>query len=208
MSRQGELFLASKRPATAPPVATQAPSLSQQQLLTWQNRIRNHQLPLFAQQVPDGAKQDGQRQLIFAELGPIGLDPHSQASALNPLSLHAHPLSFWRWPSAPHQGAAIYVVMDRPSSVGTSLLLYVGETGRADQRWKGAHDCKGYLAAYSEALATAGLESNLSIRFWCDVPSSMKPRRALELALIQRWLPPFNKETRNHWTTPFTADTL
>jgi hypothetical protein len=28
----------------------------------------------------------------------------------------------------------------------------------------------------------------------------------LEQALIQRWKPPFNKETRGRWSTPFTAD--
>jgi hypothetical protein len=37
------------------------------------------------------------------------------------------------------------------------------------------------------------------------VPAQVKPRRALEQALIQRWLPPFNKETRARWATPFTA---
>ena len=84
--------------------------------------------------------------------------------------------------------------------------LYVGETGRADRRWKGDHDCKRYLAAYGEALRKAGLPMALSIRFWCDVPTATGPRRALEQALIRRWLPPFNKETRERWATPFTAD--
>jgi len=96
--------------------------------------------------------------------------------------------------------------MDRPARLTVPLLLYVGETGRADRRWKGDHDCKHYLAAYTEALARAGLEARLSIRFWCDVPTAVSPRRALEQALIRRWLPPFNKETRERWATPFTAD--
>jgi hypothetical protein len=38
------------------------------------------------------------------------------------------------------------------------------------------------------------------------VPEGIAPRRALEQALIRRWLPPFNKETRGRWTTPFTAE--
>ena len=38
----------------------------------------------------------------------------------------------------------------------------------------------------------------------CPPPSAR--RRALEQALIQRWLPPFNKETRSRWATPFQAD--
>jgi hypothetical protein len=97
-------------------------------------------------------------------------------------------------------------VVDQPSHASSPLLLYVGETGRADQRWKGEHDCKSYLAAYSEALLKANLSLQLSIRFWLDVPAQVKPRRALEQALIQRWWPPFNKETRARWATPFTAE--
>ena len=96
--------------------------------------------------------------------------------------------------------------MDRPADLNTPLLLYVGETIAADRRWKGEHDCKAYLAAYAEALAKAGLTSQLSIRFWSDVPESTKARRQLEQQLIQRWLPPFNKETRARWSTPFTAE--
>ena len=61
------------------------------------------------------------------------------------------------------------------------------------------------LAAYGEALQQAGLDSQLSIRFWRDAPSLVRPRRALEQALIRHWLPPFNKETRGRWATPFTA---
>ena len=74
--------------------------------------------------------------------------------------------------------------------------------------WKGDHDCKSYLAAYSECLSKAGLSSRLGIRFWSDVPGLPRPRRALEQALIRLWLPPFNKETRGRWATPFTADPL
>ncbi|MFL0769968.1 MAG: GIY-YIG nuclease family protein, partial [Prochlorococcus sp.] len=72
--------------------------------------------------------------------------------------------------------------------------------------WKGAHDCKAYLAAYSEALNKVALTSQLSIRFWADVPTTTKARRQLEQQLIRLWLPPFNKETRERWATPFTAE--
>jgi hypothetical protein len=82
----------------------------------------------------------------------------------------------------------------------------VGETGQADRRWKGEHDCKSYLAAYGEALQQVGMGSQLSIRFWLDAPEAVKARRALEQALIRHWLPPFNKETRARWATPFTAE--
>ena len=46
----------------------------------------------------------------------------------------------------------------------------------------------------------------LSIRFWCDVPTQLRSRRQLEQLLIRRWAPPFNKENRDRWATPFTAD--
>ena len=124
---------------------------------------------------------------------------------LEPLELSPLPLSFWRWPEAPFHGPAIYLVMDRLEDFNSHLLLYIGETIAADRRWKGEHDCKAYLAAYSEALRVAGLQHQLSIRFWSDVPENTRSRKKLEQQLIQRWLPPFNKETRTRWSTPFTA---
>jgi hypothetical protein len=206
MSRQGDLFagdpLASgaSRPAAAPP-------LLRHQLLAWQERVAAHQAPLFTRQTAAQTEQG----LLFAaspSTGPAAAadDPAAAAAGLDPLALAPQSLSFWRWPSAPHQGAALYLVIDRPPDPAPPLLLYVGETGRADRRWKGDHDCKAYLAAYGEALALADLTARLSIRFWLDVPAAIGPRRALEQALIRRWLPPFNKETRGRWTTPFTAD--
>jgi hypothetical protein len=169
----------------------------------WRQRLATFQQPLFA-----GDPGSGHQGTLFAATGeaPNQDSPSQQAAQLNPLELRAQPLSFWRWPEAPHQGAALYFVIDRPSDIPSPLLLYVGETGRADHRWKGEHDCKRYLAAYSEAVQTVNLSLQLSIRFWLDVPSAIKPRRALEQALIQRWQPPFNKETRDRWATPFTTD--
>jgi hypothetical protein len=133
------------------------------------------------------------------------VDAEQAGCQLNPLLLQAQSLSFWRWPRAPQRGAALYFVTDRCPALGVDLLLYVGETGQAAQRWKGDHDCKHYLAAYSEALAKAQLTGQLSIRFWLDAPQAVRARRSLEQALIRRWLPPFNKETRQRWATPFTA---
>ncbi len=169
--------------------------LSRDLLQSWQRRIQGHQADLF-QGEPDIAQQSS----LF------GSDHETVIDQLKPLQLTPLPLSFWRWPNSPHHGPAVYLVMDRPAELNTPLLLYVGETIAADRRWKGEHDCKAYLAAYAEALAKAGLTSQLSIRFWSDVPESTKARRQLEQQLIQRWLPPFNKETRARWSTPFTAE--
>ena len=60
--------------------------------------------------------------------------------------------------------------------------------------------------AYGEALQRCELDHQLSIRFCTDVPVQTRARRRLEQALIQRWQPPFNKETRQRWATPFHAD--
>ena len=177
--------------------------LLKHQLEDWQQRLAQHQYPLF-----DGQRGPAQQGLLFPQAqGNAGGDaPEDAAAQFNPLDLRPQALSFWRWPQAPQQGAALYFVVDQPSHASSPLLLYVGETGRADQRWKGEHDCKSYLAAYSEALLKANISLQLSIRFWLDVPAQVKPRRALEQALIQRWWPPFNKETRARWATPFTAE--
>lgn len=219
--RQGDLFGSPSPPAGGggaipgedplPAGEANAPAdplpFARRQLLDWQGRLAAYQAPLWSDA---GAAEPEQASLFGA--GPAGdsppaeADPEAQARALRPLALPAVSLAFWRWPQAPHQGPALYLVLDRPDHLSHPLLLYVGETARADRRWKGAHDCKSYLAAYREALARSELASALSIRFWCEAPAATAPRRALEQALIQRWKPPFNKETRRRWSTPFTAE--
>lgn len=218
--RQGDLFTAvggdaGPVPLPAPPLP---PPLLRRHLLSWQERLLAHQAPLFARAArgAPGSEAAGASQGWLLEppdragaaagfsSGDVASD--ELARRLDPLELRAQSLAFWRWPHAPQQGAAIYLVMDRPVDSPSPLLLYVGETGCADRRWKGDHDCKHYLAAYSEALGRAELATSLSIRFWCDVPSASKGRRRLEQILIRQWLPPFNKETRERWATPFTAD--
>jgi len=196
--RQGDLLGGLPGDAWAPSLQQSLP-LQAHQLLDWQQRLMRHQGPLFDALVRGGSRPPGQGDL-FATAQPMGVHQ------LDPLALAAQPLNFWRWPECRQEGAALYFVLDRPPHLEAPLLLYVGETGRADQRWKGEHDCKSYLAAYGEALQQLGLGSQLSIRFWADAPVEVKPRRALEQAFIRHWLPPFNKETRGRWATPFTAD--
>jgi hypothetical protein len=193
--RQGNLFATFPNPAAAsgiPP--TPELRLARAQLRDWQQALAQFQAPLFA-----GSQESAQQGELFGGAS----DP---AASINPLELRAQTLHFWRWPEAPQQGAALYFVLDAPAGEREPLLLYVGETSRADQRWKGEHDCKQYLAAYSEAVARAELSCQLSIRFWLDVPQAVRARRQLEQALIRHWQPPFNKETRQRWATPFTAD--
>jgi hypothetical protein len=208
--RQGELFGAGAALSTGRAPAAPAPVLDATQLQRWQLTLVQFQAPLFIQGTSDTGQTD-----LFGNVNRDSLGGDPDPAAINPLELKPQALSFWRWPQAPQQGAALYFVMDGVVVEGDTeenretppqpLLLYVGETGRADRRWKGEHDCKGYLAAYSEALTQVGLSCRLSIRFWLDVPAATRARRALEQQLIKRWLPPFNKETRQRWATPFTA---
>ncbi|MFO7629938.1 MAG: GIY-YIG nuclease family protein [Prochlorococcaceae cyanobacterium] len=224
-SRQGNLFQGSGPEGGLPwagPPATEPLQLQAHQLQAWQERLSGHQAPLFeaAAQAHLGGATGAAAQLgLFGTAATSGApataapawqasaqaDPEQEAIRFNPHSLRDQHLQFWRWPNPPQHGAALYLVLDRQARLSHPLLLYVGETGQADRRWKGEHDCKGYLAAYSEALHGAGLNCQLSIRFWSDVPAAIRPRRALEQALIRRWQPPFNKETRGRWATPFTA---
>jgi len=190
--RQGDLFAADA--GSAPLHRAEPLPLLANQLLAWQQRVASHQAPLFA----GGTQRSQQQDLLALSAAP--------QAAIQPLSLRQQPLSFWRWPEPQVRGAALYFVIDRRSGDDQPLLLYIGETARAEQRWKGEHDCKAYLAAYGEAIAKAGLPSRLSISFCSDVPQATKARRALEQTLIQLWLPPFNKETRLRWATPFQAD--
>jgi len=204
--RQGDLFADAPGGASAGlgrGSSSDALPLQASQLHDWQARLQRFQAPRFEAVARGAALSAGQIDLFSSD----ALGPAATVQRLDPLALAARHLQFWRWPESSPSEAALYFVLDRPPHLEGPLLLYVGETAQADKRWKGEHDCKGYLAAYGEALQQAGLGSGLSIRFWRDAPAEIKARRALEQALIRHWLPPFNKETRSRWATPFTAET-
>ena len=160
----------------------------------WQEKVINHQSPFFKSNYKD-VTQPSLFESISDELN----------ETFNPIQLTPLPLSFWRWPKAMHQGPAVYFVMDKIINSEENIILYIGETISAEKRWKGDHDCKNYLSNYSDTLQKANVAINLNIRFWLDVPIKTKERKKLEQKLIQTWLPPFNKETRGIWATPFTS---
>ena len=160
----------------------------------WQEKIINHQSPIFKSNYKD-VSQTSLFESISDELN----------KTFNPIQLTPLPLSFWKWPKTMHKGPAIYFVMDKIINSEENIILYIGETISAEKRWKGEHDCKNYLSNYSDTLQKANLTTKLNIRFWLDVPIKTKERRKLEQKLIQTWLPPFNKETRGIWATPFTS---
>ena len=178
-----------------PQYCLQTIKMDQDMIKDWQTKIFNYQSEFFK------AKDKYPQQKSLFKTNEI-----ENTERFEPLKLSPLPISFWRQNRCSHNGPAIYVVMDRPPHLKSYLILYIGETIAAEKRWKGEHDCKNYISSYSEALASAGLKSQLSIRFWADVPKETKPRRKLEQLLIQLWQPPFNKETRERWSTPFTVD--
>ena len=121
---------------------------------------------------------------------------------IDPFSLQPLSLSFWRANQFVHDGPALYFVID--TILNSKIILYIGETNSANKRWKGEHDCKNYLSNYKEAITSNKLSSRQDIRFFLDVPKETKLRRKLEQKLIYLWMPPFNKETRDRWSTTFT----
>tara|TARA_Y100001968_G_C19398792_1_gene739864 strand:- start:859 stop:1449 length:591 start_codon:yes stop_codon:yes gene_type:complete len=169
-------------------------SLDKKVINEWQKNITHHQSSIFKNNQAC-IDQSSLFESISKELN----------ETFNPIKLTPLPLNFWRWPKTLHKGPAIYFVMDKITDSEDNIILYIGETISAEKRWKGEHDCKHYLANYSEVLQKAKLKTKLSIRFWLDVPINTKERRKLEQKLIQTWLPPFNKETREIWATPFTS---
>ncbi|MGF1460377.1 MAG: GIY-YIG nuclease family protein, partial [Leptolyngbyaceae cyanobacterium] len=101
-------------------------SLSGPELAAWKTRIRT-----FQQSIHTGATVQGS---LFETSPP-------PAEAIDPFTLPPRNAEFWREQISDVGKAALYFVDDRPAQ----LLLYVGETVKANQRWKGTHDCKRYI---------------------------------------------------------------
>ncbi len=127
---------------------------------------------------------------------------HVDPTVIDPFNLKPETIAFWRFPAQSSGDACLYFVIDwNPAAL--PLLLYVGETCRSNQRWKGEHDCKRYIANYTALHFQHGLTPTITIGFWWDTPVQTRPRQQLELALIRRWRSPFNKENWQVWGTPF-----
>ncbi|MDA0267418.1 MAG: GIY-YIG nuclease family protein [Cyanobacteria bacterium] len=128
----------------------------------------------------------------------------SPADEIDPFGLPQRNAEFWREQFHGAGESALYFVVDQ----GASLLLYVGETVKANQRWKGTHDCKRYILSYIEAHRTHGLRVEVNIGFWPHAPVERQPRQALESELIYKWRSPFNKQNWRFWGTPFVGQPL
>ena len=160
-------------------------------LMIWRKRIYDHQSKIV---------EDNQNN--FLQKSILSETDNDEYKKIDPFSLQALSLNFWRTNQSVHDGPAMYFVIDNMKS--SKIILYIGETNSADKRWRGEHDCKNYLTNYKESLVSNNLSSHQDIRFFLDVPKEVKLRRRLEQKLIYLWLPPFNKETRDRWSTTFT----
>ncbi len=160
-------------------------------LKTWKHRIIQFQSQLAP------APQQGD---LFGGSESTSTD---LANRIEPFLLRRQNTEFWRWRFEDVGVAAMYFVIDYAAAPGENLLLYVGETVKSNQRWKGEHDCKRYLLNYRQAHYDNGLKSELGIAFWPEAPTERKARQQLESVLISRWRSPFNKENWQFWNTPF-----
>ncbi len=162
--------------------------LSRQELTAWKRKIATFQRTVKA------APTMEQVSLFEATCDP--------AEGIDPFALPQQNTEFWRWQFSDVGVAALYFVIDYQSE----LLLYVGETVKSNQRWKGEHDCKRYLMNYRQAHFHHNLESQLGIAFWRHAPAERRPRQQVESALIYKWRSPFNKENWKFWGTPFIGE--
>lgn len=165
--------------------------LSLTALQDWKNRVS-----AFQQQVR--WEPTSQQQSLFAsELSYI--TPSIDPDRLDPFQLLPQNINFWRWKVADGGDASLYFVMDYQ----VPLLLYIGETVKSNQRWKGEHDCKRYLSHYRQAHYTYQQDTQIGIAFLRGVPTQHKARQRLERRFIERWRSPFNRENWALWGTPF-----
>jgi hypothetical protein len=128
---------------------------------------------------------------------------HCNLDQIHPFNLPVQSVEFYRLPSNDKGDACIYFVIDLRATDQLPALLYIGETCHSQQRWKGVHDCKRYLANYREQNQAHHLVTQLVMAFWWHTPTDAKSRQKLERNLIDRWRSPFNKENWHFWGNPF-----
>ncbi len=162
-------------------------------LSAWKQRIFQYQRHVKVQQIQQGS--------LFEPMS--GVASVSDPEAIDPFSLPQRNTEFWRWKAEDSGVAALYFVIDYK----LPILLYVGETVKSNQRWKGEHDCKRYLLNYRQVHYQHQLASTLGIGFWAQAPVQTRARQRLESALIDKWRSPFNKENWQFWGTPFISET-
>ena len=170
-------------------------TLCASELQTWKQRLICFQARL---QTRPFARQGN----LFAAVP--GSEP---IDLIEPFTLRRQNTEFWRWQFDDVGVPAMYFVIDYAATAqGEKLLLYIGETVKSNQRWKGVHDCKRYLTNYQQAHHDVQLKSEIGIAFWPEAPTDRQARQRLESQLIYKWRSPFNKENWRYWNTPFIGN--
>ena len=170
-------------------------------LQKWKAKIHTFQDRVLNEQSIQQTSLFGALDVNVESVEPQASSAHGvEADRINPFSLDLHNFFFFQWPADRHpDSACLYFVID----TRVPLLLYVGETCQANQRWKGVHDCKQYVLNYQSLHFKHQIPTAINTGFWWDAPSETRPRQQLESALIYRWRSPFNKENWTFWGTPF-----
>lgn len=193
-SHQPSLFTAAELSGCYAVTPSSGVDMSEKVLAAWKQRILQ-----FQQQV----RLDHPIQQSL--WGAMPLTTRSQnPDSIDPFELPQQNTEFWRWKADDAGVAALYFVID----YALPILLYIGETVKSNQRWKGEHDCKRYLLNYRQVHYQLQVESSLGIGFWAEAPVQTRARQKLESALIARWRSPFNKENWQFWGTPFVGGKL
>lgn len=194
MTEQRSLFSVSEDWQLNYRTYAQPVSISATALEDWKQRVYRFQQDLLTGET--------HRQGTLFDL-PASQAFDQEADQIDPFQLKQQNTEFWRWRVDDAGVAALYFVIDYE----LPILLYVGETVKSNQRWKGEHDCKRYLINYRQAHSQLQLPTALGIGFWPHAPVERKPRQQLEAQLIRKWRSPFNKENWHLWGTPFVSET-
>ncbi|MEM9217726.1 MAG: GIY-YIG nuclease family protein [Cyanobacteria bacterium P01_F01_bin.150] len=174
-------------------------------LQKWKTKIQTYQERVLNEQSIQQTNLFGGLDIDKASIKQSALSSSVvEADKINPFSLDLHNFFFFQWPADRHpDSACLYFVIDTK----VPLLLYVGETCHANQRWKGVHDCKQYVLNYQSLHFKHQIPTAINTGFWWDAPSETRLRQQLESELIYRWRSPFNKENWKFWGTPFIQTT-
>ncbi|MDX2231762.1 MAG: GIY-YIG nuclease family protein [Leptolyngbyaceae cyanobacterium bins.349] len=164
--------------------------MSVETLQTWKQRVFQFQQLIQV----GGINEQGN---LFEDLPSAA----AIADTIAPFTLPRQNTDFWRWKVEDEGTAAYYFVID----YDLPILLYVGETVKANQRWKGEHDCKRYIENYISTHREAGVITTVGIAFLNWAPIATRARQQLETALIYKWRSPFNKQNWTFWGTPFVG---
>ncbi|UBF26706.1 GIY-YIG nuclease family protein [Kovacikia minuta CCNUW1] len=189
-SEQKNLFSAAELQGCYCPDRRTDSRMSRDALQDWKQRIFQ-----FQQQV--SVSPSIQQGTLFDVLPT----PDEIGDRIDPFTLPQQNTEFWRWKANDEGVSALYFVVDYE----LPILLYVGETVKSNQRWKGEHDCKRYILNYVAAHRPHSLPVTVNIGFWSQAPTNTRDRQQLESALILKWRSPFNKENWEFWGTPFTG---